>query len=148
MNLMIGISIFGATLGLLSIFISLICVKKYRNQRELLEFNAKQIEDMEETLTTNKEMLESSRQKFVEQSRRVAWLETRIRQPRLLKEEAKEETVAEVEEQSPKSNITERRHRVLTLASRGQSPDAIAATLGMMQGEVELIINLNRAVAA
>ena len=44
-----------------------------------------------------------------------------------------------------KPTITERRHRVLSLARRGQDAQAIAQTLGMPHGEVELMINLGRA---
>jgi hypothetical protein len=43
----------------------------------------------------------------------------------------------------PKSNMTEKRHRVLALAKYGQDVDTIANTLGLPHGEVELIVNLN-----
>ena len=46
-----------------------------------------------------------------------------------------------------KLSMTERRHRVIALASRGQNAEAIATTLGIMPGEVELIIRLNQAAA-
>lgn len=75
-----------------------------------------------------------------EMSRRLVWLDTRIRQPKLAAEE-----VINDSSEAPKLNITERRHRVVTLASRGQSPEAIANTIGMMPGEVELILNLDQA---
>lgn len=42
-------------------------------------------------------------------------------------------------------SITERRHRVLTLAKRGLQAEQIADTLGVPHGEVELIISLNTA---
>lgn len=42
-----------------------------------------------------------------------------------------------------KSSMTEKRHRVLSLAKYGQDVDTIANTLGLPHGEVELIVNLN-----
>ena len=45
--------------------------------------------------------------------------------------------------QKTKSNMTEKRHRVLSLAKYGQDVDTIANTLGLPHGEVELIVNLN-----
>jgi hypothetical protein len=44
-----------------------------------------------------------------------------------------------------KPSITERRHRVLSLARRGLDVETIASTLGAPHGEVELIIELNNA---
>lgn len=41
------------------------------------------------------------------------------------------------------SSMTEKRHRVLSLAKYGQDVDTIANTLGLPHGEVELIVNLN-----
>lgn len=151
MNLELQISAASALVALVSFAFAFFCWKKLNNHRELLEFNAKQTEELEKSLANSKELLEMSRQKANEQARRVAWLETRIRQPKLAKKDVIEEQEVEIIEEKTavnKANITERRHRVLTLASRGQSPDVIASTLGMMPGEVELIINLNRAIAA
>lgn len=151
MNLELQISVASALIASMSFAFAFYCWKKLRNHRELLEFNAGQTEELEKALANSRELLETNRQKFTEQARRVAWLEMRVRQPKLAKNEVAEETetVLIEEKTNPnKANITERRHRVLTLAARGQSPATIAATLGMMPGEVELIINLNRAVAA
>jgi hypothetical protein len=51
-----------------------------------------------------------------------------------------------IEEDGPstaqKLTITERRHRVRVLARRGKNAEAIAATLGMPHGEVQLIMGL------
>jgi DNA-binding NarL/FixJ family response regulator len=82
----------------------------------------------------------------VTQASRIAWLESRIRQPKMPKEEAVPDVIEPIK--SFKSNITERRHRVLALASRGQSAEMIASTLGMMAGEVELIVKFNQANVA
>ena len=43
----------------------------------------------------------------------------------------------------PRQSVTERRHRVLTLARRGMDVKAIAQTLGMPHGEVALIIRMS-----
>ncbi|HQU86053.1 MAG TPA: hypothetical protein PKY59_23200 [Pyrinomonadaceae bacterium] len=151
MNLELQISAASTIVALVSFAFAFVCLKKLRNHRELLEFNAKQTEELEKSLSNSKDLLEESRQKVNDQARRVAWLESRVRQPKTAKKDVVEEQEVQIIEEKPvvnKSNITERRHRVLTLASRGQSPETIASTLGMMPGEVELIINLNRAIAA
>jgi hypothetical protein len=74
-------------------------------------------------------------------ARRIAWLETRVRSTRRDAEPVVKVTTAP----AAKPTITERRHRVLTLARRGQDVTTIARTLGMNDGEVELMINLGRA---
>jgi DNA-binding NarL/FixJ family response regulator len=141
MSLEMGISIIASLFGVGSLAFSWFCYNNSRNHRQLLEFLAKQNEELEESLAAGKETFENGSKRFSEQSRRIAWLETRVRQPKLATEEVVDERVSAG---LPKSNMTERRHRVLTLASRGQNSDKIAATLGMMRGEVELILNLNR----
>ena len=64
--------------------------------------------------------------------------------------ESRSQTQSTVTDDAPvvsnaKPTITERRHRVLSLARRGQDTQTIAQTLGMPHGEVELMINLGRA---
>jgi DNA-binding NarL/FixJ family response regulator len=142
MNLETQISIAAIFFGVLSFIFAAFTYKKMRNQRELLEFVGKQSEDMEELLVKNKELLDTNAQRVAEQSRRIAWLETRVRQPKQASEEIIEEHASN---EPPKLNITERRHRVISLSSRGRNVEMIASTLGMLPGEVELIINLNQA---
>lgn len=48
-------------------------------------------------------------------------------------------------ESSFRPYMTEKRHRVLSLAKYGQDVDTIADTLGIPHGEVELIVRLNSA---
>ncbi len=141
MSLELIMSLTAIFIAFLSFGFCLICYKKQVGQRALLEFAEKQIEDLQDTLVKNKEVFETNSQRVAEQSRRIAWLETRVRQPKPASEEILDETTAV---ESAKPNITERRHRVITLASRGQNAETIAATLGMPPGEVELIINLNQ----
>lgn len=122
-----------------------VCFYKQRKNRELIEFTYKQIEDLVSTITENKETLAAAAQRAADNSRRVAWLETRLRQPKSAKSDVLEEAILSEPELAPKLNVSERRRRVLSLASRGQNTETIAETLGMLPGEVELIISLNRA---
>jgi len=141
MNLETQISIFAVLFGILSVISSLVIYKRMRNQRDLLEFVGKQVEDLDEILSKNKELLETNTQRVTEQSRRIAWLETRVRQSKPFKEEIVDDTFVS---EPQKLNMTERRHRVIRLASLGQNTETIASTLGMLPGEVELIISLNQ----
>lgn len=52
-------------------------------------------------------------------------------------------TVAAPPPTGPRQSVTERRHRVLTLARRGLDIKSIAQTLGMPHGEVALIIRMS-----
>lgn len=147
MNLEIIISVSASVLGVLGM--ALICHRASRRNRELIEFLAKQNEDLDAALTLAKEHFEDGNRKLSDNARRIAWLETRFRKGTSVKSEISETTFASarpsaISGDSLRSNITERRHRVLALASRGQNAEKIASTLGMMPGEVELIINLNR----
>lgn len=60
-----------------------------------------------------------------------------------LNKKAASKPVAQIPSNKPKSDMTEKRHRVLSLAKYGQDVDTIANTLGLPHGEVELIVNLN-----
>jgi hypothetical protein len=97
--------------------------------------------DFETSLEAVNRDLDRLSAKANEQSRKIAWLETRARTGR------NEQPVAAemVSGARNKPNITERRHRVLSLSRRGQDPQTIAQTLGMPHGEVELMINLLKA---
>lgn len=117
---------------------------RLRKGRELLDFIEKQVEDLQETHARNKELFDTNAQRMADQARRINWLETRVRQPKLVSDEVVTENISS---EQPKLNITERRHRVIKLSSRGQNVETIATNLGMLPGEVELIINLNRAAA-
>ena len=144
MSLEIGISMVASLSGVVGLGFSWVSYRNARRHRELLEFLGKQNEELNESLAAGKKTIETSAQRLSDQSRRIAWLESRVRQPKLAKEEVLDETIADF---PTKENMTERRHRVLTLAGRGQDSEKIASTLGMMRGEVELIINLNRVAA-
>ncbi len=89
--------------------------------------------------------LDSATVRANDQARRIAWLETRVRPARTIVSAAPSNIIESAPAQPSKPNITERRHRVLTLVRRGQTAGAIASTLNMTVGEVELIIGLSRA---
>jgi len=145
MNLETGLLVSAISVGALSLISTILCFKKQKTLRGLLDFAEQQIVELQETAAKNREQLEKNTQRIGEQSRRIAWLDARVRQPRQLSDEVIDDTV---QTEAPKLNMTERRHRIIALASRGQHTDAIASTLGMLPGEVDLILNLNRAMAA
>lgn len=131
-----------AAVGAASVLTSILLYKRLREQRGMLEFVEQQVSDLETTLSRNKDLLDTNSQRVGDQARRIAWLETRVRQPRLKVPEPEVE-VASVD--FGRMSVTERRHRVVKLASRGQTVENIASTLGMFPGEVELIVNLSQA---
>lgn len=112
--------------------------------RTLLEFCSKQIEDLETVSETKYQNFESNLKRLSNHNQRIAWLEKQVVNQ---KEEDDEVLVETTVKESPKLNMTERRHRVLTLVSRGHSVEAISNTLGMLPGEVELIVKFNRIAA-
>lgn len=138
------ISMAAATLGMGAITLAWKSYKKSLECRNLLEYTEKQIQDLDEEVTKTSETVGSALNRLNEQSRRVAWVEAKVRKPQINKEEVIEDTILSAPIIAPRSSIVERRHRILSLAARGQNAETIASTLGMMPGEVELIINLNR----
>lgn len=131
---------FAGGVGILSLFITLICVARIRKTDRSLNESNERIDELQNMLRRLKEVIEKNAEHSDEMSRRIVWLETRVRQPKLVSEEIVDDSA-----EPPKLNITERRHRVVTLASRGQSPEMIASTIGMLPGEVELILSLDQA---
>lgn len=76
-------------------------------------------------------------------SRRVAWLESRASFGNIANQIESEQDINHETFLTARPSITERRHRVLSLARRGLDTPAISNTLGVPHGEVDLIINLN-----
>jgi DNA-binding NarL/FixJ family response regulator len=74
-----------------------------------------------------------------DQACRIAWLESRVRQG---KHNSGPTTGSDLKAPS-RTSMTERRHRVLSLARRGLDSISIAGTLGVPYGEVELIMSLS-----
>lgn len=131
--------------GVSGFIFSLVCLANLRKNRTLLETLTKRLEELGNDFEENLDQLEDGKVRATDQARRIAWLEARIRKPEKVKKDILSQEVL-----SPKPlelNITERRHRVLALASRGQDAETIANTLGMLTGEVELIMSLGRGAA-
>lgn len=116
--------------------------KKMKEMMGLLEFAQNQIDELQDALVHNRASHETSHRRASDNSRRIAWLESKIRRPKLSPDEVLDDSVITEE---PKLSMTERRHRVISLAGRGKSIESIASSLGIFKGEVELILSLNRA---
>ena len=97
--------------------------------------------ELEGELSAISRDLDTCSRQNADQARRLAWLESRVRSTSL---KAPEPT-AITNTMHAKPSITERRHRVLSLRKRGMEAEAIANTLGVPHGEVELIIGLSNA---
>lgn len=126
---------------------SFYCVSRTRRADSTQADTVAVLLQMENTATDLSRDVDTLSQRGGEHARRIAWLEARVRErlplavntssyPQAINEEA-----LFIAPAAP--TITERRHRVLTLARRGKDSNAIAQTLGMSRAEVELIINLN-----
>jgi hypothetical protein len=126
-----------ALVTLISVVISLIALSKARRLARAGYTLETHFENSQAEFSRD---LDTLSRKAGEQGRRIAWLETRVRSGR-------EQPVAAemVNFSNAKPNMTERRHRVRSLARRGQDAQTIAQTLGMPYGEVELMINLLKA---
>lgn len=147
MNLQTGILSASIVFGVLGFIFSLVCFVNNRKNRDLLEMAINRIEENEiEFEQSREEMLEDWKLRAADQSRRIAWLETRIRKPEKVKNDILSQEV--ITPKTAEMNMTERRHRVLSLAARGQDAESISASLGMIKGEVELIMNLGRGSTA
>lgn len=129
-----------------AIGLSFLSFKYCRENREKLEILAEQSSETEKTLENCKRELEQATEQNADFARRIAWLETRQRQAKTAPETVEPEPQT-ASNGSPKQTMSERRHRVLKLAAKGQNAETIAATLGMLAGEVELILNLDKASA-
>ena len=98
---------------------------------------------LSERLASAERRLETAVNRASDQARRIAWLESRARREKPAPASPKPpESV-----NTPKVSMTERRHRVLTLAHKGLDAESIAEILGVPYGEVELIISLNAVCA-
>lgn len=137
------IQIAAGAVCVISLLVGLLCIARLRKSGKVIAAQQEQIEELQNTLKRTRETIESNAQLQAEMSRRLIWVETKIRQPKLTADEVIDDTA-----EAPKLNITERRHRVVTLAARGQDAQTIAATIGMLPGEVELILNLDQAARA
>lgn len=127
----------GTASASITVFSLLICIGlAFKIGRTTSRSNAVSAQILEEISVLKREIAGTT-VRADEQSRRLARLESRARrgpgQP-----EPDELDVASMAQLS----ITERRHRILSLARRGLDVNTIATMLGEMNGEIELIINM------
>lgn len=122
----------------ITLICSLICLVLLFRMRSLTKYTVTVTDEMGKALNQlnsnlNQE-LSSANKTLDSQSCRLAWLETRVR-----REPVPVEPMGVL---PTKPSVTEKRHRVLSLAKRGLDSDAIANQIGVPHGEVELIIGL------
>ena len=145
MNLQMGILTASIIFGVSGLIFSLVCLANLRKKRNLLETLISRIEELENDFDECRDQLEDGKIRATDQARRIAWLEARIRKPEKIKKDILSQEV--LTPKPAETNMTERRHRVLALAHRGQDAETISNTLGMLTGEVELIMSLGRGSA-
>ncbi len=127
------------TCSSLSVIGALLCLLLLRWARsEAQNFHALALQ-MDAELSDASRELKLAARRADDHSRRLAWLESRVRPtatdaPTL---------VAATRQFQSKPTITERRHRVSQLARRGMDTNAIASVLNVPHGEVELMIGLS-----
>ena len=144
MNTQIVIPTVAVFFGVASLIAALYSMNKYRRLLFFTEINSDQIDSIERKLFKQEQLLEESQNLVVEQSHRLARFEKKAPRRQKQKETFLDEKIVK---RPAKRNIKERRRQVLTLAKRGQDTETIATTLGMLRGEVELIVNLNHGAA-
>lgn len=118
-----------------------ICLTLAVKLRRLRKSFVAVVTETETDIAAMQQTLESLSTRAAEQARRVAWLELRVRQSKTARPADEDAAPAATADPS----MTERRHRVLSLARRGYDVNTIAAMLNELPGEVELIIGLSKA---
>ena len=137
-KLIANVTYLSTALAVVSLLANLILIASSRRQRREWIDLAQRFDD---EITSLSRDLDTASKQAGEHVRRIAWLEARARstQPQAPKPQV------EAAPKPQRISITERRHRVMSLARRGQDIDTIAQILGMNQGEVELMLNLSKA---
>lgn len=77
------ISMTAAGLGMSAIGIAWKAYRKSLECRNLLEYTEKQIQDLDDEVSKNRETVGSALNRLNEQSRRVAWVEAKVRKPQV-----------------------------------------------------------------
>jgi DNA-binding NarL/FixJ family response regulator len=138
MNKLQMISMIAPACAALAIAASVLCLILVRRAQRSAKRALARASELEKTLTAMRGELRQAAQRGIDQTLRLAWLESHLRASELKEEPP-------LRPASPaKPNVTERRHRVLALARRGLDAPAIATALGVPHGEVELIIGLSQ----
>lgn len=137
--LLITVISVAAVLALIGV-IALVFAVKARHAAQRMVAVALQMEHEIEQLSCD---LDKSTQRANDAALRLARIEARrgtnaASDDSVLAEAAIDEPI------SAKTSITERRHRVLSLARRGLDTKDISTTLGVPHGEVDLIIELSK----
>jgi DNA-binding NarL/FixJ family response regulator len=120
----------------ITLLTSLVLLVKYRR---LAQKHAQATADFGKELSALSADLDTVSQSAGDASRKAALLEAKMNQQTV--EVVQPADVAA----SAKLNITERRHRVLSLWRRGLNTQTISSRLGLPVGEVELMIDLEKA---
>lgn len=111
-----------------------------------MEFMLNRIEELDALASAGEERLESATQKCAEKANRITWLENKVGELKSQKRNDFEDSVfTEWDDAQRAVTLREKRRRVISLADAGESTEEIAEHLGMLAGEVDLIINLSRA---
>lgn len=143
------IAVCAACLAFIAAMIAVFCFLKLRGASAKIGEYELRLDDLENQPGSgaDKKVLEEVAARAEDALRRVAWLESRQpRQPKSVPEIAFASAEILQEAAPVKLSMSERRYRIVTLDQRGQSIENIARTLGMLPGEVELILNLSRTV--
>jgi DNA-binding NarL/FixJ family response regulator len=127
--------------GLMAALCLLICLTLAIKLRSLKKQFKAFAADVEANVADMEQTAESVSVSTADYARRIAWLESRVRSNKPAPKEDREEAAFVAAEPS----LTERRHRVISLARRGYDVNTIASMLNEMPGEVELIIGLSKA---
>jgi DNA-binding NarL/FixJ family response regulator len=126
-----------AALAVFSLLMNLILITSARRQKRSWLETSERFDDEIESMSRD---LDTASRQAGEHLRRIAWLEARVRSTQPQEPKPPVDTNPKL-----RVSITERRHRVVSLARRGQDVDTIAQILGMNHGEVELMLNLSKA---
>lgn len=130
------------TSAVLALICFCLCMILSFKLRALAKRNTLLEQTLEERIAGANQDLKTTAKRIDEYARRIAWVETRIRPGTPPPEPTVDESLAA----AAKPSLTERRHRVLSLARKGIDVNTIATMLGSPHGEIELIIGLNKTV--
>ncbi|MBA3441638.1 MAG: hypothetical protein H0T92_17395 [Pyrinomonadaceae bacterium] len=133
------LSMIAMVCALVAFAVCAVCVLLIWRLRQSTQHTALALSELDSRLTEHKLELKRMEQRLTDQARRSAPVESRLR----TNSSDMELTVGSTTAAPSKLSITERRHRVLSLAQRGLDAHSISTTVGVSQGEVDLIIGLN-----
>lgn len=122
-------------LNAVTLLTTLVLLTKYRS---LAQKHASVSADLSQEVSALSADLDVVSRKAGDAGRKLALMEAKMQSKNL-------EVVPTDTAPSAKLNITERRHRVLSLWRRGLNTQSISSRLGLPLGEVELMIDLEKA---